>query len=119
MPSRPYPLVLLRSARTTRIVLLWLALLLALAQVVAVRHTYSHTLADGASSSVPVKHPGGLGHCDLCVVAAGIGGAAPPSTALSLPVVEQQSAQVAVQAPVASALPHRPYAIRAPPVIAS
>jgi hypothetical protein len=107
------------NARFTRTLLFWLALLLALAQVAAVRHAYSHNPLEAGTQSTGSKHSGGVADCGLCIVAAGIGGAAPPGASLSLPVLPQQQAAAtpAIAAPLAAQ--QRPYAIRAPPVTAS
>lgn len=118
MASRPFALAPSRAVRCTRMALLALALLMALAQAVAIRHAYSHTPGEAATHS-GAKHPGGLAHCETCIVAAAIGGAAPPGPAL-LPVAAALPAPdlTAAFAP-RSAPPLRPYAIRAPPRIAS
>ena len=100
--------------RFARLALLWLALLLGLAQTVAIRHTYSHSPDETQSSAG--KHPGGLAHCNACIVAASLGGGPPPAAALPLPA----SARVLprLTTPVVWRLepPYQPYAIRAPPV---
>lgn len=106
--------------RNARVALLWLALalVLAIAQTIAIRHAYSH--APGETSSTPqAKHPGGLAHCQLCIVAAAVGGGAPPGAALLLPVVAIGQPAVFTAAVDHSGPQDRPYAIRAPPAIAS
>lgn len=101
-----------------RIALLWLALLLALAQTVAIQHVYSHSPGEARASSAG-KHPGGLAHCDSCIVAAALGGAAPPTVALLLPMLAQQLPRVHQTAAQQPGPQYRSYAIRAPPAIAS
>src|SRR6187551_231750 len=85
MLSRP----IASTSRFARIALLWLALVLAVAQVVAVRHAYSHAPGEGTSQSGS-KHSGGLAHCDVCVAAAAVGTGAPPASALSIAALAQQ-----------------------------
>lgn len=106
------------SRRVVRIALLWLALVMAIAQTVALLHAYSHS-PDETSSQSAGKHPGGLAHCQSCIVAASIGGAAPPGPALLLPTLGQQLPQVVAPAREHLAPQQRPYAIRAPPPIVS
>lgn len=97
-----------------QVALLWLALLLGLAQTVAIQHAYSHSPGEAASTSSG-KHPGGVAHCHACILAATVGGAPPPAVALPLPMLAQQLPPLASPATQFAALPHRPYAIRAPP----
>lgn len=118
MASRPSPLASLRGIRFARLALLWLVLVMALAQTVAIRHSYSHTTAETLAQNAG-KHPGGLAHCESCIAAAAIGGAAPPTSPLLFAAPAQQLPHL-----VALAAPHfapqqRPYAIRAPPVAIS
>jgi hypothetical protein len=103
----------LRFARSG---LLWLALLLALAQTVAIRHGYSHSVAESASTAAG-KHSGGLAHCQSCIAAAAIGGAAPPPPALLLAQPITQAPLVSVASVQHAPSPYRPYAIRAPPAL--
>jgi hypothetical protein len=111
--------VSLRNIRFTRTALLWLALLLALAQTAAIRHVYSHTLNESAAQ-FGGKHPGSLAQCETCIVAAALGGAAPPGPALPIAAAAQQAPLLP-----APALQHiapqqrQPYAIRAPPTAVS
>ena len=116
MPYRPHAPALLTRFRFGRIALLWLALVLGAAQAIAVAHGYSHAPAEASSQSAG-KHAGGLAHCNSCIVAASIGGGAPPAPALSFAasVRHPAPAPVAVAAPLAQ--PQQPYAIRAPPVL--
>lgn len=118
MATRPVLHAPLCSLRITRIVLLWLALLLAIGQLVAIHHAYSHNLAE-SSNAAAGKHTAGLGHCHLCIVAAGIGGAPPPSPRLLLPVLAQHAPGLPVLLAQRAAPLYRPYAIRAPPATAS
>ena len=63
--------------------LLWLALLLPLAQAAATSHGYSHVLKSaipGDDSQAPQ-----LDHCDLCLAAAAVSAGALPSVPQSLP----------------------------------
>jgi hypothetical protein len=98
--------------------LLWLALVLALAQVVAIRHAYSHTPGEAGTQSGG-KHPGGLAHCEACIAVVALGAGAPPATPLFLAALEHQLPQPVAPADHAIAPQQRPYAIRAPPAIAS
>jgi hypothetical protein len=118
MPFRPFAHATHRSSRLARVALLWLALVLALAQTVAIRHAYSHAPGETASSSSG-KHPGGLAHCHSCIVAASVGGAAPPTSALLFAATQQQLPHVAEPVAQHAAPRQRPYAIRAPPVSAT
>ena len=105
-------------SRKAPALLLWLALLLAIAQTIAIRHAYTHAPGEAPPTSQG-KHAGGLAHCHSCIVAATLGGGALPATPLLLLAVAEQ--QPAIFAPAAEhASPQdRPYAIRAPPAIAS
>ncbi len=92
---------------------LWLALLLPLAQFAAGQHRLAHALADGAN---PAKQAAHLATCELCLAAAAVGSAATaPVVALpSLPPLRHavpQSDRPALRlAPL-----ERHYLIRAPP----
>ena len=106
------------APRILRTLLLWLVVVMALAQTIAISHVYTHTPGE-ASTQTGGKHPGGLAHCDACIAAVALGAGAPPA----VPLVVAASAQQ-LPLPTASAVrslaPHqRPYAIRAPPSIAS
>ena len=107
-----------RSTSRTRPVawLLALALWLPAAQWAAATHALLHLDASaGASREQPADLPAG---CDLCVVAAAIGGAAPPSGAalpLFSPVPAAQPSERNVVARAAA--PAHPYQSRAPPVL--
>jgi hypothetical protein len=118
MAPSPSSLALHRNSRLLRVALLWLALLVALAQTLAVAHASTHG-PDETTAQAAGKHPGGLAHCLSCIVAAAVGGAAPPASALPL-AVATHPAPLAVALAVFPASPQsRPYAIRAPPRLAS
>jgi hypothetical protein len=85
---------------------------------VAIQHPYSHSLGETTAQSAG-KHPGGVAHCELCIVAAAIGGAAPPTPALQFAAATQDLPPVVAPAVRHHAPPQRPYAIRAPPAIVS
>lgn len=118
MALRPDARTTRPATRLARMTLVWLALVLALAQAVAIRHAYSHEPADAASHAAG-KHPGGLAHCNACIAAAAIGGTAPPSAALVLPALAQQRPELAARTAHYTGAQQRPYAIRAPPLAAS
>lgn len=118
MAFRPSPVASLRGLRFARLALLWLALVMALAQTVAIRHSYSHSTAETLAQNAG-KHPGGLAHCESCIVAAAIGGAAPPPAPLLFAALAQQLPQFLALAASHFAPQPRPYAIRAPPANAS
>jgi hypothetical protein len=98
--------------------LLWsllLALLLPLAQVAAAAHELSHVQASAAagSKSAPVA-----AHCDLCVVAATIGGGGAPSTAPTIALAHVESAAPLSREPAARAAePFDAFSSRAPPAL--
>jgi hypothetical protein len=99
--------------------LLWLGLLLPVAQLAAATHALSHARVASSrdESSPPAPH---LVPCDLCLAAAAIGGAAPAAApALLAPVsFDASPARVDILGPRATAplLAHRS---RAPPDLAS
>lgn len=107
--------------RSARAALLWLALalVLAIAQTIAIRHAYSHAPGESSSPSSQGKHAGGLAHCQSCVVAASMGGGAPPGAVLLLAVAATQQLAIFTVAADHSGPHERPYAIRAPPALAS
>jgi hypothetical protein len=105
------------TSRFARIALLWLALVLAVAQLAAIRHAYSHAPGESTSQSGS-KHPGGLAHCDACVATAALGAGAPPCVALFVATLDQQAPPVLAPVARAAAPQQRPYAARAPPAIA-
>ena len=93
--------------------LLWLGVLFAFAQAAASVHTISHLGQDPGRS-----RDSGLVHaqCDLCLLGASIGGAAPaPEPAsVTLPVADDDVVVVAAAAPD-EARPALAYRSRAPP----
>lgn len=107
----------LRSIRQRRFAwLLWLGLLLPVAQAAASAHAFSH-LRDAPASSFDAKHALHAAHCDLCLMGAAIAGGAPPGEPLVFAhpavrhAVPQQACADVWQAPVAPA-----YLSRAPPI---
>jgi len=64
--------------------LLWLAMLLPMAQVVATTHLLSHT-GEAVAAAADQKAAHHALHCDLCVTAGAIAGGALASTPPSLP----------------------------------
>ena len=118
MVSRPIAVTSRRGVRFARTALLWLALVLALAQVIAIRHAYTHVTGETTSQSGG-KHPGGLAHCDACIAAVALGGAAPPPAALLIAAPAQQLPHLIAATAYSIAPRQHPYAIRAPPAIAS
>ncbi len=95
--------------------LLWLALLLPLAQTAAAWHAVQHQASD-ATRPVDGKSALHLTYCDLCLAGAAINAGAPPSVPLGVPVV---AAPQPLPAPLgvalrAAALPAA-YLSRAPP----
>jgi hypothetical protein len=117
MASRPSHLASLRGIRFARLALLWLALVLGLAQTLAISHAYSHVPAELSAQSAG-KHPGGLAHCESCIAAAAIGGAAPPPAPLLFADLAQAPPQLPAAAARHMAPQPLPYAIRAPPAAA-
>jgi hypothetical protein len=93
--------------------LLWLALLLPIAQAAAMSHALSHAVADGDDDRQAVHQT----HCDLCLTAAALSGGALPEQRPSLPhpVARHVAPQVASSG-VWFALPTRAYLSRAPPI---
>jgi hypothetical protein len=117
MHSRPLAPTASRAHRFARTALLWLALVLALAQTVAISHAYTHVPGD-AGTQTGGKHPGALAHCDACVAAAALAGGAPPPAPLLFAAPAIAPAHQVTPAAHRIAPQHRPYAIRAPPAIA-
>lgn len=110
----PFTLASLRRLRFARLALLWLALVMVLAQTVAIGHGFNHSPAETAGQSAG-KHPGGLAHCQSCVAAATLGGAPPPPPVLLLAAAGRQSPPAFAQPAQHTEPQQRPYAIRAPP----
>jgi hypothetical protein len=99
--------------------LLWLALVLPLAQTAATWHVVSHG-EEQAGGHAQGKHARGLAHCDLCLTAAALSGGASVGENDLLPVVAAH--EVAPRDPAASIwqAPLVPaYRSRAPPNSAS
>jgi hypothetical protein len=95
--------------------LLWLALLLPVAQAAATWHALSHTRVDTGPES-DGKQALHTGHCDLCLTAAAVSGGALPGAPLSLPLpATRHAAPTAVVGGVSLARPVRAYLSRAPP----
>lgn len=91
----------------------WLALLLPLAQLAAGQHRLAHALADGAN---PAKQAAHLATCDQCLAAAAVGSAAPaPAVALPAEPALRDAVPPAEQPAPRLAPPLRHYLIRAPP----
>jgi hypothetical protein len=114
-PARP---AFAAAARGARRWLLWLALVIGAAHSLAAWHVYTHAPAPQAERSSKSGHAG-PDACALCLAAAGIGGA--PGAA-----PDWQPARLAQPAPASlpaderpQLAPARPYAIRAPPLLAS
>ena len=97
--------------------LLWLALLLPLAQAAAAWHAVSHTAVGSVSGSAgdnkQALHPL---HCDLCLTAAALGGGALPAALQLLvhPAARHQAPQARPGSPWLPPLT-RAYHSRAPP----
>ena len=110
----------LRSAARTRFAwLLALALWLPVAQWCAATHALLHLQANstqtasGEERQQPAQQPG---PCDLCVVAASIGGAAPLPAAAEVPVLQATGEAAAdLPLPPPAAAPILAYRSRAPP----
>lgn len=96
--------------------LLWLAMLLPLAQAAAAWHSASHVLAE-AGGRVGDAHGPADKLCDLCLAAAAVSGGALPSTPQS-PELQAMghAAPLALPLGVIVALQAAPYQSRAPPV---
>lgn len=96
--------------------LLWLALLLPMAQAAANWHAFSHTGRE-ASGEPNGKQAPHFSHCDLCLTAAAVAGGALPAapTALPIPALRHQAPQLAF-ASVWLALTAPAYLSRAPPL---
>ncbi len=94
--------------------LLWLALLLPLAQSVATWHGYAHL--EQAEAGHEDGHPPQAGHCVLCLTAAAVTGGVLPAGALALPALAARHERPAESADgVWQAPPTPAYLSRAPP----
>src|SRR5512138_2286675 len=94
--------------------LLWIALLLPLAEGAAAWHALSHARAEVAGG------PDGKAlhafHCDLCLTAAAVTGGALPSVPLAMPALPvREAAPASVDASGRVAPPASAYRSRAPP----
>jgi hypothetical protein len=108
-----------RLARVPRIWLLWLGLLLLASHSLATWHPYSHSAAELASQA-DGKHYADLSACGLCLAgSANLGGAPPMAPAMLPPRLAPNAPQPTRLAWAQSAPARQPYAIRAPPTIAS
>lgn len=98
--------------------LLWLALLLPLAQAAASSHVYSHTgePAAGVEGLAKSKHAAGAAHCDLCLAGSiALGGGLPAATLRCLPLCSRHAAPHAAFDSLWEAAPTLAYQGRAPP----
>ena len=99
--------------------LLWVALLLPLAQAAAACHVYSHTgeLAAGAVDLSKSKHSAGASHCDLCLAGSVVHGGGLPAAELlpPLPLLPNAAPAAAFESPWTPPLVLA-YQGRAPPV---
>ena len=100
--------------------LVWLGLLLPIAQLAAATHALSHARTATSSRDDPTSQVQHFAHCDLCLTAAAIGGAAPVSdpAALAMPAFDASPPRDVVRVSPALA-PSFAYRSRAPPVLAS
>lgn len=105
------------SWRRRSVWLLWLALVLPIAQVAASWHSLSH-LESETSSNADSQGALPLGHCGLCLTAAAIGGGAPPTDLPAMPPLPVASDEVPQAAFVGVRLAfYEPaYLSRAPPL---
>jgi len=96
--------------------LLWLMLLLPVAQVTASWHALSHVAIDASAASDP-QHAPHPTHCDLCLTAAAVDGGAPLAAAslLALDAVRHELPQ-ATHVTLWVASPAQAYLSRAPPI---
>ncbi len=100
--------------------LLWLGLLLPMAQLAAATHALSHARTATSSRDDPTSQSQHFAHCDLCLTAAAIGGAAPVAdpAPFATPAFGTTPPRdmLRVRPAIAPALAYRS---RAPPVLAS
>ena len=113
------PALRLRSLLQRRFAwLLWLALLLPIAQVVATTHVLAHAAQDAsdAAEGKLALHP--AAHCDLCATAAAVSGGAPLAEAPTLlhPAAHHAAPRTAF-ADSGIASPRHAYRSRAPPLV--
>jgi len=96
--------------------LLWLALLLPMAQLAASCHALSHARLDGGGAADPQYAPH-QARCDLCLTAAAIFAGAPPGEPPSLaPVTIRYAPPRFALITLWVASPARAYLSRAPPI---
>jgi hypothetical protein len=96
--------------------LVWLALLLPLAQSVASWHGYTHAGTGTTSARDEPQSPHGL-HCDLCLAASAIGSGAPAAMLPALPLaLARHALPPAAAGSVWQALLALGFSSRAPPV---
>jgi hypothetical protein len=108
-----------RFARGPRTWLLWLGLVLLAAHSLATWHPYSHGATEMAGHA-DAKHQIDLSDCGLCLAGiANLGGTPPMVHAPLPPRLAPHSLLPMRMASVQSAPARQPYAIRAPPAIAS
>ena len=109
----PQSFKLLRSPRFAWV--LWLALLLPLAQAAANWHAQSHWDTERSGSSSGKDALAAL-HCGVCLSAAAVTGGAAASTPLAIAHPASRHATLRIAAPpLGSAPPSAPYQSRAPP----
>ncbi len=98
--------------------LLWLALLLPIAQLAATSHLLAHAGADASAAADARQAPPHAAHCDLCLLAAAVGGGAAPTGSPSLrhPRARHAAPQSA-RYRVRAAAPAHAYRSRAPPLV--
>jgi len=95
--------------------LVWLGMLLPVAQVGAVVHTFAHARPD-ASRDADDRQAPRAAQCDLCLIGAAVGTGAPlvhGAPAIAVPL--GHAAPQAVRPEVRAAAPTHPYRSRAPP----
>ena len=99
--------------------LLWLGLLLPVAQLAAATHALSHA-RQAVNRDEPNPQAPHLAHCDLCLTAAAIGGAAPAAASTVIVVSSVRSSLPTGALDAQSATPPvLAYRSRAPPALAS
>lgn len=97
--------------------LVWLAMLLPMAQMAAAAHAVSHGATSQTEPANDKQSPHAL-QCDLCLTAAGVTGGVLPSHPLSAPGTSAGHAPPAVAAvSVWLSLPALAYLSRAPPLL--
>ena len=96
--------------------LLWLAVLVPVAQLTAVWHGYSHVAQQSRSGGEDRQAPHAF-HCDLCLAAADLSGNGPPSGGPSVQAATRRDMPSATGASsVWTAPPTLAYLSRAPPL---